>query len=86
MKMIVGRTWNAKMNPISAPPLAPSFPNTNSEPTNENPNTLLILSPIQAKRACPAYVFSTKRASANWRPTPQNTVFHRTAARLVESA
>ena len=87
MKMIVGRTWKAKMNPMfsPAPPGVPSFPKTNCEPTNENWRRRLILSPSQAKTVWPTVVFRTKSAKTSWRTRPQTTVLPRIALRSVEN-
>ena len=87
MKTIVGRTWNAKMNPMLSPPPPgiPSFPKRNCEPTKENWRRRLIFAPSQANTPCPTEVFSTKRAKRNWRVRPQKTVLPRIALRSVES-
>jgi hypothetical protein len=88
MKMIVGRTWNAntKPTPESALPRIPSFPKTNSEPTNASSRIRVTLAPSHPKRACPAEVLRTKRARTNWSPMPQKTVRGCTAFRSVEKA
>ena len=89
MKMMVGNTWNAKMKPMLSapmvpPPLIPSLPKTNSEPTKAKSSRWLIFAPTHSKNSRPHAVFSTISASANWRPRPQTTVLIRMAARLVE--
>src|SRR5260221_5604904 len=97
MKMIVGRTWKAKMTPYCAPSgprtvvmifgqttLLPSGPNTKLDPTNAKSSRWLMTLARALNTRWPNSVFSTMSANRIWRLRPHTTVRRSMARRFVE--
>src|SRR5947209_3766940 len=93
MKMMVGRTWKAKITAYCAPSgpsapvmmrphteLLPSGPNTKVAPMPANPNSRVMPSPSVLNTRWPTVVFSTINANTTCRPTPHATVVQSIAA------
>ncbi len=74
-KIIVGRTWNANMNPrlpVSPGDMA-SEPKTNLAPSEAKPKNWTNSQLIELKRSLPGEVRRTRNANANWRTKPTAT-------------
>ena len=87
-KMIVGRTWNANMNPKL--PVFPgemaSVPKTNFAPSEAKEKNRTKSQLMELKRSLPAEVRRTRNANANWRTNPTATKRQRILRRSLEKA